>query len=130
MDLVPFKELNYLFPHDLSGNYGLGQGVSAQPVEAVHIPARGLTSREKPFEPIGGTILVGPNSCHGVMLGRPHRNQLGDGIDTQKIIADLFHFPELGLDVMFTQVADIQPEVIAVGAFHPKPLANMMGHPA
>ena len=31
---------------------------------------------------------------------------------------------------MFTQMANIQPEMIAVGAFHPKPLANMMGHPA
>jgi len=64
------------------------------------------------------------------MLGRPNRNQLGNGIDAQEMVADFFHLSEFGLNMFFTQVADVQPEVIAIRAFDSEPLLNMMGHPA
>ena len=63
------------------------------------------------------------------MLGRPDRNQLGDRVDVKEIIADLFYFPELGLDMLGAQVADIKPKMIPVRTLHPKPLFNVMGHP-
>ena len=130
LNFVPLKELHNLFAHNLSGNYGLGKGISTQSIQPVHIPTSCLAGGKESLETISRAIFVGPNSCHGVMLGRTYRNQLGDGVDPEEIIADLFNFSQLGLDVVFTQVADVQPEMIAVRAFHAQPLANVMGHPS
>ena len=54
------------------------------------------------------------------MLGGPYRNQLGDRIDPEKIIANLLNFSQLGLYVFLTQMANVQPEMIAVSTLNPK----------
>ncbi len=121
LNLVALEELDDLFADDSARHNGLGQGIAAEAVEAVHIPAGGLSGGKKPFQAVGRPVLVGPDPAHGVVLGRADRDQLGDRVDAQEVIADLFHFPELGLDVLGAQVPDIQPEMVAVRAFHAVP---------
>jgi hypothetical protein len=96
----------------------------------MHIPARGLAGGKKPLQHIGYAVLVCPDTRHGIVLGRTDRDQLGDGIDSQEIIADFFHFPELGLDVLSAHVAYIEPKVVAVRARHPMPFSYVVSHPS
>ena len=96
----------------------------------MHIPAGGLTRGKEPLQSIGSPIFVGPNPCHGVVLGRTDRDKLGDRVYAQKIVTNFFHFPEFGLNVFCSQVADIKPKMFAIGARHTVALADVMGHPA
>ena len=46
------------------------------------------------------------------------------------VLADVVHLAELGGDVLVTQVADVEVEVLAVGGLHALALAHVVGHPA
>ena len=116
LNLAAFEEFDDLLPDNPAGNDGFGQGVAAQAVESVHVPARRFAGRIEALETVGGSVLVGANPAHAVMLGRPHRDHLGDRVDVQELVADFLHFPELGLDMLRAEMADIEPQVRAVWA--------------
>ncbi len=45
------------------------------------------------------------------MLRRAHRNQFFGGIDADEVAANIPDFEQLGSQVLFAQVANIQPQV-------------------
>ena len=47
IDIVSFTLLRKIFAHDHACDDGFGDGISAQAVKAVHIPARSLAGAEK-----------------------------------------------------------------------------------
>ena len=124
------EKFGHPLAHHHAGHDGFGQGIAAQAVEAVEVPAGGLAGGEEALQAIDLAVAVGAHPAHGVVLGGPHRNQGFDAVDAQEVFADGLHFPEVGADVLRTQVADVQPEVGAVGAVHPEALLDVVQHPA
>ena len=100
---------------------------STEAVESVHIPAGRFTGGIEPLQSVGGPVLVGPDPAHAIVLAGTHGNHLRHGIDPEELGADLVHFPEFRLDMLFTQMANIQPQVIAVRALDALALADVVG---
>ena len=47
------------------------------------------------------------------MLGRAHRDQRLGRVDAQKVLADLFDFPQLAVDMGLAEQADVEPQVFS-----------------
>ena len=73
--LRPVAEVGDVLADDHPGDDGLGDRVAAQPVEAVHVPARGLARGEQALEGRALAGVVGADAAHGVVLGRAHRDR-------------------------------------------------------
>ena len=116
--------------HRHAGDDGFGQGVAAQAVEAVEVPAGGFAGGKEGLQAVNLAMFIGAHPAHGVVLGGPDRDEGFHAVDAQEILANGVDFPEVGADVLGAQVADVQPEVGAVGAVHPEALADVVQHPA
>ena len=75
-------------------------------------------------------VLVDAHAAHAVVVRGPHGNKLVDGVNTQKVRGNVVHFTQICGDVLFAQVADIEPQVLAVGALHAKAFAHVFCHAA
>ena len=63
------------------------------------------------------------------MLGGNHRYKFVGAIDAQKVGADGGDFPEIGAQVLPSEMPDIQPQVGAVWTFDAKTLPDVIHHP-
>jgi hypothetical protein len=84
----------------------------------------------RPLMPYAWPSLFGAHAAHAVVLGGPHGNELVDGIHAEEAGADLVHLAQLAGDVLFAQVADVEPEVLAIGALDALAQAHVVRHPA
>jgi hypothetical protein len=91
----PIAEIADVLADDHPGHHGLGDRVAAQPIEAVHVPARGLARGEQALERRALARVVGPHPAHRVVLRRPHRDPLLRRIDAEEVVADLEDFAQV-----------------------------------
>jgi hypothetical protein len=59
--------------------------------------------------------MVGAHAAHRVMLGGAHRNRVFRRIDAEEVAADVLHFAQVLVDVRGAQIADVQPQMFAIG---------------
>ena len=120
--------LDHLAADVTPGNHGFGEGVAAQTVEAVQVPARRFTGGEQALEPVGVAVLVRADAAHRIVLRRAHGDKLVNGVHAEEMRTDVVDFTQLGRDVVLAEVTDIQPQVVTVGALHAEALAHVLGH--
>ena len=94
----------------------------------MHVPAGGLAGGEEALQAVGRAVLIGAHAAHGIVLGRAHRDELVHRVDAEERLADLVHLAQLVPDVLLAEVADVEPEVVAVGRRHAEALAHVLGH--
>ena len=94
----------------------------------MQIPARRFTGGEQPLEPVGAAVLVRADAAHRIVLRRAHGDKLMDWVHAEEMRTDVVDLTQLGRDVVLAEVADIQPQVITVGALHAEALAHVLGH--
>ncbi len=85
---------------DHAGHDGLGDGIAAQPIEPVHVPAGRLAGGKQSLERRTLAGVIGAHAAHGVVLRGPHRDHLVDRIDAEEVFADLLDLAQIGFDVL------------------------------
>ena len=78
----------------------------------MHVPAGGFTRREQAPQLRAVAVVVGAHAAHGIVLRGAHRYQFTHRVNAQEVLADLFHFPQVVVDVLCPQQANIQPQVL------------------
>jgi hypothetical protein len=119
-----------IFADQHAGDDGLRDRIATQPVEAVHVPAGRFATGEQAVQPGRFAAMVGTHAAHRVMLRRAHRNRVFHRVDAEEVTADVLHFAQVLVDVRRAQVADVEPEMFAIGGLHTLAGAHVFGHAA
>ena len=85
---------------DHAGHDGFGDGIAAQAIESVHVPAGRLAGGKQSLERRTLAGVIGAHAAHGVVLRGPHRDHLVDRIDAEEVFADLLDLAQIGFDVL------------------------------
>ena len=122
-------EIGDVLADDHPGHDGLGDRVAAEPVEAVHVPARGLAGGEQALERRALAGVVGAHAAHRVVLRRAHRDHVLRRVDAEEVVADLVDLAQVVLDVVLAEQRDVEPEVVAEAALDALALRDVLLHP-
>jgi len=115
---------------DHAGHHGLGHRVAAQPVEAVHVPAGRLAGGKQARQ--GGALagVAGAHAAHGVVLRRPHRDQVPHRVEPEEVAADVVDLAQVVLDVLLAQQRDVEQQVLAEAGLHALAARDVLLHAA
>ena len=91
----------------------LGQRVRPEPVGAVDADTRRFPGRKQAGQR-RGAVDIGVHAAHHVVHDRPDRNQLFHRIEILVLQAQLAHERNLGVDLLFPEMAQIQVHDVAV----------------
>ena len=96
-------EVSDCFADDHTGNNGFSNGVTAETVKAVHIPASSFTGSEQALQSLRFAVRVGADTAHGVVLSRANRDPILRRVNAEEVMADFVNFTKVVFNVVFTE---------------------------
>jgi hypothetical protein len=75
-------------------------------------------------------VDIRPDASHRVVLRRPHGDEFGYRIDTYEIASQLRHVSQIGLEMLFAQMPDVEPQEVVARLLDPEALSHVLHHAA
>src|SRR5690606_14295222 len=97
-------------------NQTFGERVGAKAVRAVHGHAGGFSGGVESGY-VGFSLYIGVDAAHGVVLGWRDGNRFVNRIHVHEIFGEFTDLWKFFIDLFFTQVANVQVDVVSVRSF-------------